>query len=232
MNAATTSDAPVRHVVWDWNGTLIDDAWLCVEIMDAMLRARGLPGLTRERYAELFDFPVRDYYLRLGVDFARDPFEVIGAEFIREYERRKTECVLQPGAAERVRSLARAGVGQTVVSAYHERTLRELLSRFGLDGWLSGIVGGGDIYAAGKLDRAMAWFRSSGLQGETILVVGDTLHDAEMARAMGARCWLLCAGHQSRRRLETAACPVFDRFADLPWDGAGLAAGGPPVLEL
>ena len=48
-----------KHVIWDWNGTLLDDAVLCVEVMNVVLARRKLPPLTAERYADRFRFPVR-----------------------------------------------------------------------------------------------------------------------------------------------------------------------------
>lgn len=205
----------VRHVIWDWNGTLFDDAWLCVRIMDRLLRRYGLPGLTLQRYAETFDFPVCEYYRRLGFDFVRVPFEQVGAEFIQEYERRRLECRLRHGARTAITRLARRGIGQTVISAYREDTLRELLRYFRLERWMDGIVGGADIYAAGKQERALAWFRSNSWKAAEILVIGDTTHDAAIARAMGAQCRLVCAGHQSRERLEATGYPVVSGFREL-----------------
>ena len=52
------------HVIWDWNGTLLDDAWLCVDVMNGMLCRRALPVLTPAKYEESFDFPVLDFYRR------------------------------------------------------------------------------------------------------------------------------------------------------------------------
>ena len=69
-------------IVWDWNGTLLDDAWLCVDVMNRMLKERGMPLKTLEEYRDLFDFPVKDYYSKLGYDFNSDPFDEIGMEFI------------------------------------------------------------------------------------------------------------------------------------------------------
>ena len=31
------------NIIWDWNGTLLDDAWLCVDVMNGMLKEHGLP---------------------------------------------------------------------------------------------------------------------------------------------------------------------------------------------
>ena len=67
----------IKHVIWDWNGTLLDDAWLCVDVMNGMLSKRGLPLITLEIYRNIFDFPVRDYYLKLGYDFDNESFEMV-----------------------------------------------------------------------------------------------------------------------------------------------------------
>ena len=70
------------HIIWDWNGTLLDDAWLCVDVMNGMLEERGMKLKTVDEYRELFDFPVRDYYEKLGFNFKDEPFDKVGMEFI------------------------------------------------------------------------------------------------------------------------------------------------------
>ena len=85
-----------RHIIWDWNGTLLDDAWLCVDVMNGMLRERNLPERTIDQYREIFDFPVMDYYLKLGFDFGKEPFEEVGLEFIVRYNKRQKETTLHP----------------------------------------------------------------------------------------------------------------------------------------
>ena len=43
-----------KHIVWDWNGTLLDDAWLCVEVLNQMLSQRGQTAITLEFYRQHF----------------------------------------------------------------------------------------------------------------------------------------------------------------------------------
>ena len=62
-------------VIWDWNGTLLDDAPVCVAAINDMLRERSLPQLSAERYQEIFCFPVSEYYRKAGFDFSKEPFE-------------------------------------------------------------------------------------------------------------------------------------------------------------
>ena len=32
----------IKHMVWDWNGTLMNDVGLCLDITNQMLQRRGL----------------------------------------------------------------------------------------------------------------------------------------------------------------------------------------------
>ena len=213
---------PYHAVVWDWNGTLLDDAELCVQSMNRVLKKYALPPLDAARYRALFRFPVVEYYRALGFDFERDPFERVGLEFMDHYEERRTQCDLRAGARERLSSVRSAGIPQYVLSAYQERRLRSLLEHHGLSAFFDGIAGGGDDYAHGKIDRARAW-RSAwkGSDGGRVLLIGDTDHDAEVAQAMGADCWLIAGGHQSPERLRAAGVPLYDDLASMPFPGRG-----------
>ena len=57
------------HVLWDFNGTVYDDMEACLRSVNEMLSERGLPVLSAEAYREVFDFPVKDYYAKIGFDF-------------------------------------------------------------------------------------------------------------------------------------------------------------------
>ena len=105
------------HIIWDWNGTLLDDAWLCVDVMNGMLKKRGLPLKTVEEYRELFDFPVKDYYAKLGYDFDKEPFDEVGMEFIIKYNKRQDETLLHPEVLEILAAFNTRGFSQNILSA-------------------------------------------------------------------------------------------------------------------
>jgi len=85
----------IRHILWDWNGTLLDDAQYGVGIMNKILKEKNLPLLDLKRYRDIFDFPVRRYYDRLGFDFNKDDFETVGMQFIDAYYKNFQECKLR-----------------------------------------------------------------------------------------------------------------------------------------
>ena len=64
-----------KHIIWDWNGTLINDVWLAVEIMNSILASRNIPLISHEKHKEMFDFPIKNYYQKLGIDFNKELFE-------------------------------------------------------------------------------------------------------------------------------------------------------------
>jgi len=211
--------AECRHVIWDWNGTLLDDAWLCRDIMNGMLRRRDMPTLTEERYRDLFDFPVIDYYRRVGFDFERESFEELGTEFIVEYERRRLEAGLQEGARETLETLRRRGVTQSVLSAYKQNTLEEMVSYFGLRDYFLALIGLNDHYAAGKLENARQWIARLDYGPHEVMLIGDTVHDHEVAREIGVDCVLLACGHHSEEKLKTCGVPVLNSLGSLVQTG-------------
>ena len=203
------------HVIWDWNGTLLDDAWLCVEIMNGMLVRRGLPGLTPAAYEAHFDFPVLDYYRRLGFDFEREAFDQVGLEFVEAYERRKDECRLRAGAAAALAEIKRTGIRQSVLSACRHERLLDAIGRFGLAGIFHDVSGHVDDYAAGKVEKGRQLAGTLGCPMSRVLLVGDTVHDFHVAQAMGAACRLMPCGHNSRQRLVASGARIISAITDV-----------------
>jgi len=205
-----------HHLIWDWNGTLFDDVQLCLDIMNGMLAKRGMTPVTREAYIRVFDFPVSGYYQKLGYDFEREPFEGISTEFIRAYEAQRSQCKLMPGTLAALEAIARLGLSQSVLSASKRDYLQQALQDYGLAGYFSSAYGLDNHHAAGKLEMGLALMGEQGLDPKTVLLVGDTTHDAEVAAAMGIDCWLIPNGHQDPARLAAVGVPVLADLSQVP----------------
>jgi len=203
-----------RHLIWDWNGTLLDDAWLCREIMNGQLRKRGLPAISQERYEAVFDFPVEKYYRTVGFEWGKETFAEAGTEFIVEYEKRKKECRLQSGAKELLRKVEGHGISQAVLSAYSHHTLEEFLRHFGVRAHFRSVAGNRDHYAVGKVEQGLEMLKELHVRPEETVLIGDTTHDAEVARAMGVDCFLIPCGHNNRDRLERCGVPLVAGLGD------------------
>ena len=106
-----------RHIVWDWNGTLLDDTWLCCEALNSMLAERNLPLVDPADYTRIFEFPVQNVYRKVGLLDDEREFERISHQFVSTYESRKSECGLHEGALELLDRLSGRGVTHSVLSA-------------------------------------------------------------------------------------------------------------------
>lgn len=191
----------LRHVVWDWNGTLLDDVGLSLVVVNEMLSRRGLPRLDLKRYREVFCFPIRKYYERIGFDFDRDPFPTLAEEFVTRYYRQCHTCDLHDGVRTVLAIIRDQGRSQSILSASHAATLAPIIHRYGLGEYFSKINGLKNHHAAGKLEAGKEWLETERIDPGTVLLIGDTEHDAEVAAALGMSFILVSWGHQSGERL-------------------------------
>lgn len=207
--------ANYQHFIWDWNGTLVDDLALNVDIVNAMLARRGLAPVTRESYREVFTFPIQDCYAEIGFDFDREPFEQLSQEFIASYKALWHRSRLYPGGRDILEHIRATGRGQSVLSANHQATLREYVAIFDIVHLFEHLVGLNHIQATSKVEEGRALLQRLPHGAGEVLLVGDTLHDAEVADAIGVDCVLVAHGYQSRRRLEPSGRPIIDSLGEL-----------------
>ena len=201
------------HIVWDFNGTILDDVRHGIEAVNTLLSRRGLPQLgSIEEYYGVFAFPIISYYDKLGLT-AVDDFDTLAHEWIAEY--RKEEHLIPPreGAKDLIYAIHKAGLPQSVLSATEEEMLRTQLSYLGLADAFENVLGRTDIYATDKTAIAVR-FRASHPDAR-MLMIGDTDHDLATAKAAGMDCILLEGGHQSPAYLASLGCPVVRDFAQL-----------------
>ncbi len=203
------------HVIWDWNGTLFDDVDLVVEVANLMLQRRSIGTIDRARYQELFGFPVRGYYERVGFDLEREPFEELSVEFIAEYNARWRGHELRSDAHSTTAALLASGVTQSVLSASEQAMLNEVTAHFRIDEPMTALVGIDDHHAHSKLDHGLGHIETLGPPRERVLLVGDTEHDHEVAGAMGVDCALIEDGHAPRERLVATGAPTFPSLSAL-----------------
>ncbi|HEX2951513.1 MAG TPA: HAD family hydrolase [Armatimonadota bacterium] len=204
-----------RHVIWDWNGTLFDDAWLCVDIMNCLLQKRQLPLLDAAAYEQVFTFPVQDYYTACGFNFVHESYAEVAAEFVSLYDRRRFACALQPAARHVLATLTQRDITQSVLSAYEQSRLEEMIAFTQLGGTFSHIIGLSDYYAASKVELGRNFVRELPCDPADVVFIGDTVHDAETAEAMGVDCLLIPCGHYTKERLLTANAHVVDSLVDV-----------------
>lgn len=199
-----------KHIIWDWNGTLLNDVDFCKNIINRILIENNLPELSLAKYKEVFSFPVEDYYKAAGLDFNKKSFEILGKDFIDEYEQKKYLCSLFDGVEELLLYIHQNNVKQSVLSAYKHDNLLNILNSYKLIKYFDNVIGSDNIYAAGKTHLGLKLIKELDIDKNEILFIGDTLHDYEVAEAMGVNSILIANGHQAKEKLQTSSTIVLD----------------------
>jgi len=157
--------------------------------------------ITLDIYRDIFDFPVRDYYLKLGYDFEKEPFEIVGMEFMILYNNRQRECFLHPDAQRVLSEIKRLGYLQSILSAREQNELRQETIELDVSGFFEKVYGLDDHYAHGKTDVGIKLLEDLKVPKDKVIFIGDTRHDAEVADELGIDCILIPKGHHSLQRL-------------------------------
>ncbi len=202
-------------LIWDWNGTLLNDVEICISSMNKLLTRRRLPPLDTEKYRQIFTFPVREYYVKAGFDFTSEPFETPAIQFIDNYRASLPDATLQEGAKEALMFFRERKLDQSVLSVMEQQLLINSVRGFGIEDFFGRISGIDNHYGNGKKELALRTLKEVKERKENILLIGDTLHDHEVAYATGIDCILVAHGHQSPDRLSTSGRKVVNNFSEL-----------------
>ena len=202
-------------VIWDFNGTLIDDLDLVVRTVNTQLAKRNLSSLTTDTYRDVFGFPVEDYYRRIGVTFENETIADLSADFFSDYAPALKDCPLHDGALDTLSQVKAAGMRQFVLSAMEQGMLRSMVRHLRIDHFFEGIYGLAHQKADSKVSRCRELQKDYEIDPRTALLIGDTAHDAEVGEALGLSVALISKGHQSPERLRETGHPVYGSYLDL-----------------
>ncbi|HZU71856.1 MAG TPA: HAD family hydrolase [Acidimicrobiales bacterium] len=222
---------PPRHVIWDWNGTLVDDFGLILEAASACCEAlRGAP-IDADEYRTHFTRPVQAFYERVvGRPLSALEWEQVNQTFHQRYLDRLEDLVLVPTAAAALEGVRHLGISQSVLSMWQQASLVGVIDRLGIAEFFVAVRGksgmdGGDDHKAEHLVSHLGDLEGAGVTVDPaeVLLVGDSLDDAAAAAAVGARCVLVEGGSHHSHHLATAGVPVVGSLV------AALHVAGLPV---
>lgn len=205
----------IGGIIWDWNGTLLNDIELCVQTINKMLQKRNLQKLTVDEYKEVFSFPVKDYYQKIGFDFNDEPFEIPAREFIEEYNCQVKDCKLHENSVSVLNYFQSVGIRQYILSAMKQDALDQCLEQQNISHYFEHISGLDNHYAASKIENGQQLISELNLNASELILIGDTVHDFEVAHELGCQCVLIANGHQSKHILESTGVLVIDELNQL-----------------
>ena len=195
----------MKTVIWDYNGTILDDLDICLQIENEMLKERNMPAwpVDRETYLDHFGFPVIDYYYYIGYTFETETYDDISVEFNERYDELFAGARLMPEFLPAIRRSVASGNRNVILSACkHDKLIRQC-RELGIEQYFDEILGIDNLLAGSKTEMALAWLERSKTDPDTCLYLGDSLHDLDTARALGVKdCILIASGHQSMKVLK------------------------------
>ena len=209
----------MQTIIWDWNGTLLNDIDFCISTINILLKKRELTLLNRNLYREVFTFPVKDYYHAVGFDFEKEEFAIPAKEFIDLYDSGVEKCTLHPKSIEILSWFKKKNMRQFVLSAMQQNMLEQTIKHNSITDFFEGIFGLNDHYAASKIERGEKLISEFRIEKDKTWIIGDTIHDFEVAEKLGVKCILIADGHQSEERLKSTGTTVISGLSDLKKNG-------------
>jgi phosphoglycolate phosphatase len=184
-------------LVFDLDGTLVDSNAACVEILRAMLQARGSANTIDERSAAAYmSRGGREMVRALLADACTDPDADLG-EFRERYASHTTSReTLFPGVARGLESLAVAGFTMAICSNKPQALCEKVLDDTGLAQWFRTVVGSRPALRPKPdpdlLDCVLSAHRLA--RGEGVFI-GDSEIDHAVARSAGMAFHFLSWGY-------------------------------------
>ena len=222
----------VRHVIWDWNGTLLDDFAVILEATNASCGALLGVRVTEDDYRRHFTRPVQLFYERLfDRPITGNEWNLLNLEFHRSYAAGLVDATLAPGAEAALRRLRGAGLTQSILSLWVHDQLLDTVERLGIRGYFLLVDGlpqpsdGGVKFdhLVRHLDRLQAAHGPGWASDGSVLMIGDSLDDAEAAAKAGLPCVLVEGGSHHREDLVTSGVPVATTLPEALELGGALA---------
>jgi len=192
---------PIKNIIWDWNGTIINDAWLFVEIMNSILEKNSLPPTSLKKYRKHFCFPIQKYWRHLGFRFTDETFARLNDNFIHKYQQKMFLPDIHDGMIELFEELKEKKIRQFVLSATENSLLIQAVDYYHLRGFFDGVYGVDNLNAVGKEKTGAALCEKHQLDKNLTLIVGDTEYDYVVGKSLGCNILLVSHGHINHKRL-------------------------------
>ena len=170
-------------LVFDWDGTLMDSAAAIAESLQAACRALQLPVPSDEDARYIIGLGLADAMRHVLPGLPEADFPRVVERYRLEFLRRDGGTTLFTGMAEMVRELHSEGFLLGVATGKSRRGLDRALNDTGLTAYFHVTRCADEGFAKPHPGMLEAVLDSHGVSRDKALMIGDTTHDLEMARA-------------------------------------------------
>ena len=205
----------MKYLIWDFNGTILDDVDVGLKAENKCIEYYKLnrPPLTKQEYLEIFDMPVEDYYVKVGFTWDKFSFEEVGAYWFKWYCALKDEYKVHDGIIDYLYKAHELGYKNILFSASQMQALLTQLDELNIREYFDEVLAMDTIYGRSKIEVGLDWIKDK--NKDDCLLIGDTTHDYKAAKTMGIDCILVAKGHQAKHVLEECDCKVVDSVEEI-----------------
>ncbi len=198
----------ITHIIWDYNGTVVDDVDASVAAVNDMLNKRNLPLTTKEQYIETVALPLDNYYKGLGI--SEEDMAAISTEFQTFCKNHSNLIHIFDDFFVVMQELKKFDIKNILMSSLYKDFLLEDMKKFNLSKYFDDVIGMNDKLVGSKLENAKNYIAKNHLKAENVLFIGDLVSDAKIAKTLNANCILIPNGHNSKTRCLSEEVTVFD----------------------
>ena len=205
----------IKYIFFDFNGTLLNDVNLCLDLLNEKLASQNKDTLTLDEYKHVFKFPIKDYYRDAGLDFNIESYESMADKFIAKYQPLSLRCGLYECVKPTLKYLYDKGIKLIILSASETNNLNYQVNHYGINSYFDAVLGIDNIYAESKMGIGLKYIKKNNIKKEDCIFVGDTLHDFEIAKEMGIDAILVECGHQAYNVIRESGAYIIHDIGDL-----------------
>lgn len=203
-----------KNILWDWNGTILNDTPVAFEATNILLERYGYPTITLEYYRDNIDTPIVNFYSKI-FDLNKHVMQMLDDEWGVLYNQISDKIGLHEGVKELLRFFADENCRQVILSAFRTEEITKYARKFSVEKYFENILGTQNIVMESKTIRGRRYMQEHKFAPEQTLYIGDTVHDCDTALALGVDCVLFSGGQQSPKLLQQCGVPVSDSFAEI-----------------
>lgn len=203
-----------KNILWDWNGTILNDTPVAFEATNILLERYGYPAITLDYYRDNIDTPIVNFYSKI-FDLNKHDMQTLDDEWGVLYNQLSDKIGLHKGVKDLLRFFDDKNCRQVVLSAFKTEEIKKYAHKFSVEKYFEDILGTQNIVMESKTIRGKRYMNEHKFAPEQTLYIGDTVHDCDTALALGVDCVLFTGGQQSPKLLQQCGVPVFDSFAEI-----------------
>lgn len=193
-----------KYIILDFNGTILDDVWLGLKLINDFLKDQNKPTIDLKTYKMIFGFPIKKYYQDAGLDFNNMSFEEMALIYNDRYMKQSLECNLFSDVVETLDYLKNAGCYLICLSSTEYNNLVFQLKYYKIYDYFYKVIGTSNYEGGSKKMLGYNYIKENDIDEKECLVIGDTLHDLETAKTIGCEALLFTGGHQDKTKFGDA----------------------------